>query len=110
MNKLNLTYNIISFYILKNTAIAKSDGTKIEPPRFLANAHHTQDRDVNSAQVCLAWARGFERASLQTVDESSSTESPKVKYCGGFQQLAQIIRYKIIYINNNNNKNIMLER
>ena len=34
--------------------------------------NHTQDRDVNSAQVCLNWARGLERASLD-VDESSQS-------------------------------------
>ncbi|WP_199194003.1 RNA-guided endonuclease TnpB family protein [Pleurocapsa sp. CCALA 161] len=54
--------------------------------------NHQEDRDVNSAQVCLTWARGLERASLDG-DESSSTESPKVRYCGGFQQLAQTKRY-----------------
>ncbi len=61
-----------------------------------AKCNHIEDRDVNSAQVCLAWARGLERASLQTADESSSTESPKVKYCGGFQQLAQVKRQKLM--------------
>jgi putative transposase len=56
--------------------------------------NHTEDRDVNSAQVCLSWARGLERASLDG-DESSATENPKVKYCGGFQQLAQTKRQKL---------------
>jgi putative transposase len=56
--------------------------------------NHTEDRDVNSAQVCLSWARGLERTSSDG-DESSSTASPKVKYCGGFQQLAQTKRQKL---------------
>lgn len=57
---------------------------------------HTEDRDVNSAQVCLTWARGQELSSFKTADGSSSTEIPKVKYCGGFQQLAQTKRQKLI--------------
>lgn len=56
---------------------------------------HQEDRDVNSAQVCLTWARGLERASLDG-DGSSSTEHPKVKYCGSFQQLAQTKRQKLM--------------
>ena len=56
---------------------------------------HTEDRDVNSAQVCLTWARGQELSS-KIADGSSSTESPKVKYCGGFQQLAQTKRQKLM--------------
>lgn len=56
---------------------------------------HQEDRDVNSAQVCLTWARGQELSSFKTADESSSTASPKVKYCGGFQQLAQTKRQKL---------------
>lgn len=58
--------------------------------------NHAQDRDVNSAQVCLTWARGQELSSLKTADESSSTEIPKVKYCGGFQQLARTKRQKLM--------------
>jgi putative transposase len=58
--------------------------------------NHTEDRDINSAQVCLAWARGLERTSLQTADESSSTENPAVKHCGGFQQLTQVKRQKLM--------------
>lgn len=58
------------------------------------NCQHTEDRDINSAQVCLAWARGQELSSLD-VDGSSSTENPNVKYCGGFQQLAQTKRQKL---------------
>jgi len=56
--------------------------------------NHRENRDVNAAQVCLSWARGLERTSLDG-DESSSTENPKVKYCGGFQQLAQTKRQKL---------------
>ena len=58
------------------------------------NCQHTEDRDINSAQVCLAWARGQELSS-KTADGSSSTENPKVKHCGGFQQLAQTKRQKL---------------
>ena len=57
--------------------------------------NHIEDRDVNAAQVCLSWARGLERTSM-TADESSSTESPKITHCGGFQQLAQVKRQKLI--------------
>lgn len=73
--------------------------------------NHVEDRDVNSAQVCLIWAsgatprrettlgnahqdRGQELSSLD-VDESSSTDKPKVKYCGGYQQLAQTKHQKL---------------
>ena len=56
---------------------------------------HQEDRDVNSAQVCLTWARGQELSSFKTADGSSSTEIPKVKSCGGFQQLAQAKRQKL---------------
>lgn len=55
--------------------------------------NHTEDRDVNAARVCLTWARGQELSS-KTADGSSSTDSPNVKYCGGFQQLAQLKRQK----------------
>ncbi len=58
------------------------------------NCQHTEDRDINSAQVCLAWARGQELSS-KTADGSSSTENPKVKHCGGFQQLAQTKHQKL---------------
>ena len=73
--------------------------------------NHREDRDVNSAQVCLAWARGQELSSLKTRNESSSTANPKgaighgeatslslapkVKHCGGFQQLTQVKRQKL---------------
>ena len=56
---------------------------------------HTEDRDVNSAQVCLTWARGQELSSSKTADGSGSTESLTVKYCGGSQQLAQTKRQKL---------------
>ncbi|WP_041619580.1 hypothetical protein [Stanieria cyanosphaera] len=36
-----------------------------------------------------------ELSSFQTADESSSTKNPKVKHCGGFQQLAQVKRQKL---------------
>lgn len=57
--------------------------------------NHVEDRDVNSAQVCLIWARGQELSSTG-VDESSSTGKPKVKYCGGYQQLAQTKHQKLM--------------
>ena len=59
-----------------------------------SKCNHTEDRDINAAQVCLAWARGLERTSLDD-DGSSSTSSPAVKHCGGFQQLAQMKRQKL---------------
>ena len=59
-----------------------------------SNCQHTENRDINSAQVCLAWGRGQELSSLD-VDGSSSTKNPKVKHCGGFQQLAQAKRQKL---------------
>ncbi|MDY6899275.1 MAG: transposase [Cyanobacteriota bacterium] len=58
------------------------------------NCQYTEDRDINSAQVCLTWARGQELSSSD-VDGSSPTENPKVKHCGGFQQLAQVKRQKL---------------
>jgi putative transposase len=51
------------------------------------NCQHTEDRDINSAQVCLIWAKGL-GTSLSNVDESSST------CCGSFKQLAQMKRQK----------------
>ncbi len=41
---------------------------------------HTEDRDVNSAQVCLTWARGQELASLDGKSRSSTD-------CGSMKQL-----------------------
>ena len=52
------------------------------------DCQHVEDRDINSAQVCLIWARGLERAS-SNVDESSSTS------CGSMKQLAQVKRQKL---------------
>lgn len=51
------------------------------------DCQHIEDRDINSAQVCLIWARGKELAS-SNVDESSSTS------CGSMKQLAQMKRQK----------------
>lgn len=48
---------------------------------------HTEDRDVNAAQVNLTWARGQELASL--VDESVSSTD-----CGSMKQLAALKRQK----------------
>jgi putative transposase len=48
---------------------------------------HTEDRDVNAAQVNLAWARGSERAS-------SDVESPSSISCGNIRQLGAKKRQK----------------
>ena len=57
--------------------------------------NHTEDRECDSAQVCLAWARGQELSPLDG-DGSSSTASPKRKSCGGMKQLAQMKRQKLM--------------
>ena len=46
---------------------------------------HIQDRDVNAAQVNLIWARGTERASLDSESPSSTTKTRK--HTGSMQQL-----------------------
>ncbi len=51
------------------------------------NCRHTEDRDVNAAQVNLAWAKGL-GTSLSDVDVPSSTA------CGSMQQLGQRKRPK----------------
>jgi putative transposase len=56
---------------------------------------HIEERDVNSAQVCLTWARGQELSS-ETANGSSSTPSPKRKSCGGMKQLTQTKRQKLM--------------
>ncbi len=48
---------------------------------------YQQDRDINAAQVMLAWARGQELASLD-VEPSSSTN------CGSMRQLGALKRQK----------------
>jgi putative transposase len=48
---------------------------------------HTEDRDVNAAQVNLAWARGLERAS-------TDVESPSSISCGSMRQLGAKKRQK----------------
>jgi putative transposase len=48
---------------------------------------HTEDRDVNAAQVNITWARGLERASLD-VEPPSSTS------CGSMKQLGAMKRQK----------------
>ncbi|MEA5498459.1 transposase [Limnoraphis robusta Tam1] len=50
------------------------------------------DRDINSAKVCLTWYRRKELAS-SVADESSST-SKAAKFCGSMRQLAQMKRQK----------------
>jgi putative transposase len=48
---------------------------------------HTEDRDVNAAQVNIAWARGQELASLDA-------ESPSSTACGSRRQLGMLKRHK----------------
>ncbi len=49
---------------------------------------HTEDRDVNAAQVNLVWARGKELAS-------SDVESPSSTLCGSMKQLGALKRQKL---------------
>jgi putative transposase len=51
------------------------------------NCNHTEDRDVNAAQVNLIWARGLERTSLDV-------ESPSSTSCGSMRQLGAKKRQK----------------
>lgn len=48
---------------------------------------HTEDRDVNAAQVNITWARGLERASLDV-------ELPSSTSCGSMKQLGALKRQK----------------
>ncbi|MGH2416127.1 MAG: zinc ribbon domain-containing protein [Microcystaceae cyanobacterium] len=48
---------------------------------------HTQDRDINAAQVNLIWARGQELSS-------SVVESPSSTSCGSMRQLGALRRQK----------------
>ncbi len=52
------------------------------------NCNHTEDRDVNAAQVNEIWARGLERASLHV-------ESPSSTSCGSMRQLGAKKREKL---------------
>jgi putative transposase len=52
------------------------------------NCQHTEDRDVNAAQVNIAWARGQELASLDA-------ESPSSTSCGSMKQLGAEKRQKL---------------
>lgn len=49
---------------------------------------HTEDRDVNAAQVNLIWARGQELSSLVV-------ESPSSTSCGSMKQLGMLRRQKL---------------
>ncbi len=49
---------------------------------------HTEDRDINAAQVNLIWARGLEQASLVV-------ESPSSTSCGSMKQLGALKRQKL---------------
>lgn len=51
--------------------------------------NHTEDRDINAAQVNLIWARGQELASIG-VESASSTD------CGSMKQLAAKKRAKLL--------------
>jgi putative transposase len=48
---------------------------------------HSENRDVNAAQVNIIWARGLERASLVV-------ESPSSTNCGSMRQLGALRRQK----------------
>ncbi|MGF1478366.1 MAG: RNA-guided endonuclease InsQ/TnpB family protein [Cyanophyceae cyanobacterium] len=52
------------------------------------HCQHTEDRDINAAQVNLAWARGQELSSL-------SVESPSSTDCGSMKQLGALKRKKL---------------
>lgn len=51
------------------------------------NCKHTEDRDINAAQVNLIWARGQELSSLDA-------ESPSSTSCGSMKQLGARKRRK----------------
>jgi putative transposase len=53
---------------------------------------HSSDRDINSAQVCLTWARGQELSSLDA--DSLSSTSIERKYTGSMKQLGKLKRQK----------------
>jgi putative transposase len=53
------------------------------------NCNHTEDRDVNAAQVNVTWARGKELASLHA-------ESPSSTPCGSMGQLGALRREKLL--------------
>jgi putative transposase len=50
------------------------------------NCNHTEDRDVNAAQVNITWARGQELSSLGAESLSSTA-------CGSMRQLGAKKRY-----------------
>jgi putative transposase len=50
---------------------------------------HTENRDINSAQVNLAWARGQELSSLDA-------ESPSSISCGNMRQFGALKRQKLV--------------
>jgi len=52
------------------------------------NCNHTEDRDVNAAQVNIAWARGQELSSLHAESLSSTS-------CGSMRQLGALRREKL---------------
>lgn len=65
-------------------------------PKTLADRLHvcqhcqyTEDRDINSAQVCLIWATG-----LGTNLDKRRSDSSTSTHCGGFKKLAEMKRQK----------------
>ncbi len=52
------------------------------------SCNHTEDRDVNAAQVNIAWARGQELSSIHA-------ESPSSTPCGSMRQLGALRREKL---------------
>lgn len=52
-----------------------------------SHCSHTEDRDVNAAQVNLIWARGLERSSV-------GAEPPSSTPCGSMAQLGALKRQK----------------
>lgn len=56
------------------------------------NCQHTEDRDINAAQVNLAWARGQELSSI-------GAESPSSTACGSMRQLGAKKRQKQLSAN-----------
>ena len=61
--------------------------TLADRTHICSHCSHTEDRDVNAAQVNLAWARGQELSSLDA-------ESPSPTSCGSMKQLGVKKRQK----------------
>ncbi len=59
--------------------------TLVDRVHICAHCSHTEDRDINAAQVNLIWARGQELSSLDS--ESPSSTAKARKHTGSMQQL-----------------------